>query len=170
MPRKKKKNDDKPLIDIVDTDITTIELDEAPAEVKQVEEHLENNEVLSANAALIAEVKKLVTAEIMSDLKEEKVLKEKELEMRRELEDIEYNNYVAIKMESDDPWVDFVGDIRDTEKGQRLEMNWNDAFITFLKGIGITGIDEEQMVQKYISLLLQDMVDKNEDRYGGDFE
>ena len=142
--------------------------EQTPAEVVQVEERLEESGVL--NADLIAAVKQQVTAEILADLKEDNVLKAKEVEMRRELEDIEYNNYVAMKMESDDPWVDFVGEVRDTEKGQRLEMNWNDAFIVFLKSIGITGLDDEQMVQKYISLLLQDMVDKGEERYGSDYQ
>lgn len=174
---------DKPLIDIdeptkPDTEIEAPEFDTvvesfAPTtieqqEIQQVEERLNESEVLSAE--LIAEVKRQVTAEIMADLKEDKALKSKETELRRELEDIEYANYVATKMDSDDPWVDFVGEVRDTEKGQRLELNWNTAFIVFLKSIGITGADEEQMVQKYISLLLRDMVDKNEERFGSDYE
>lgn len=149
--------------------ITKSEIDELDnVEVQQVNDHLNNSDILSAD--IVAEVKRQVTAEIMADLKEDKVLKNKEIELRRELEDIEYANYVALKMESDDPWVDFVGDVRDTEKGQRLELNWNPAFVVFLKSIGITGVDEEQIVQKYISLLLRDMVDKNEERYGSDYE
>lgn len=195
--QKEKTMDDKPLIDIdnkkeekpdlnitidkvtPDVNIIAPEFDTvtesfapteiaAATEIQQVEERLSNTGVLSAD--LIAEVKRQVTAEIMADLKEDNTLKSKETELRRELEDIEYANYVALKMESDDPWVDFVGEVRDTEKGQRLELNWNPAFVVFLKSIGITGIDDEQMVQKYISLLLRDMVDKNEERYGSDYE
>ncbi len=164
MPKKKKTIDvSEPLIDVSEP-----VKNEEPKELNQVEERLEESGVLSAE--LIAEVKKLVAAEIISDFNDEKVLKDKELELIREQEDIEYAHYVASRMESDDPWVDFVGEVRDTQKGQRLQMNWNPAFVEFLKGIGITGADEEQIVQKYISLLLQDMVDKGEDRYGSDYQ
>lgn len=137
-------------------------------EVQETEKRLKESGVL--NAELIKEVKKLVTAEIISELKEDKVLKEKELELTREMEDIEYQTYVATRMESDDPWVDIVGDIRDTEKGQRIQLNWNDAFVQYLRSGGVTGADDEQVVQKYITLLLRDMIDKNEDRYGSDYE
>ncbi len=137
-------------------------------EVKKTEERLEESGVLTAD--LINEVKKLVTAEIVAELKEDKVLEAKEKEIEREQEDLEYNRYVARMQESDDPWVDFVGNVRDTEMGQRLQMEWNDAFIVYLRANGVTGANDEQVVQKYISLLFKDMVDKNEERYGKDFE
>ena len=136
------------------------------SEVEQVEERLEENDVLSPE--LIAAVKKQVTAEIVEELKEQKVYEEKEREIRREQEDIERAKYIAMMKESDEPWVDFVGNVRDMEEGQRLEMDWNDAFIKYLRDNGIEGSDDEQVVQKYISLLLRDMTDKYEDRYAKD--
>jgi hypothetical protein len=136
------------------------------SEVEQVEERLEENAVLSPE--LIAAVKKQVTAEIVEELKEQKVYEEKEREIRREQEDIERAKYIAMMKESDEPWVDFVGNVRDMEEGQRLEMDWNDAFIKYLRDNGIEGSDDEQVVQKYISLLLRDMTDKYEDRYAKD--
>jgi len=119
---------------------------------------------------LIAAIKQQVTAEVVADLKESRHQKEKELEILREMEDIEYKKYVATMKESDDPWVDFVGQVRDTAQGQRLQMDWNNAFIEYLRENNIPGANEEQMVQKYISLLLRDMTDKMEARYGSDFE
>jgi len=167
---------DKPLLDI-DELIPEISMADAEieenkevidAELKQTEKRLEESGVL--NAELIAEVKKLVTAEIITELKENDVLKQKELEIKREQESLEHANYVALKMESEDPWVEIVGDISDEQKGQRIELNWNPAFIVYLKKNNITGADEEQIVQKYISLLLQDMVDRGEERFSSDYE
>jgi len=144
----------------------SIKKSEVLDEVKDVEKRLNESGVL--NADLIQEIKKMVTAEVVLELKEKKVFKEKELEVERELEDIEYRKYVERMYESDDPWIDFVGNIRDTEKGQRLQMEWNSAFITYLRESGITGITEEDVVQKYVTLLLQNMVDREEERYEKD--
>jgi len=137
-------------------------------EVQETEDRLEESGVL--NADLINQIKKMVTVEIMSELKEDKALKEKELEISRELEDIEYQKYVDIMMKSDEPWVDFVGNVRDTQEGQRLQMNWNNAFIDFLREIGIAGADDEQVVQKYITALLYDMSERNaENKEDGEY-
>ena len=135
-------------------------------ETAEVQERLEETGVLTPD--LIAEVKKQVTAEIMEELKEKKALEEKERQLRQEQEDIERAKYVAMMKESDEPWVDFVGNVRDMKEGQRLEMDWNDAFIQYLRDNGITGADDEQVVQKYISLLMRDMVDRFEERYEKD--
>ena len=135
-------------------------------ETSGVEERLAQTGVLTPD--LIAEVKKQVTAEIMDELKEKKALEEKERQIRQEQEDIERMKYVAMMKESDEPWVDFVGNVRDMKEGQRLEMDWNDAFIQYLRDNGIDGADDEQVVQKYISLLLRDMTDQFEERYAKD--
>lgn len=146
--------------------ITEKEEEIISAEASEVETRLETNGVLTPE--LIAEVKKQVTAEIVEELKEKKVFEEKERQLRQEQEDIERANYVAMMKESDEPWVDFVGNVRDTKEGQRLEMDWNDAFIVYLREAGIEGADDEQVVQKYISLLLRDMTDQFEDRFAKD--
>lgn len=135
-------------------------------ETDEVEARLEENAVLSPE--LIAAVKKQVTAEIVEELKEKKVFEEKEREIRRESEDLERANYVAKMKASDEPWVDFEGTVRDTEHGQRIQLEWNDAFIVYLREAGIDGTDEEQVVQKYIALLMRDMTDRVEDRYEND--
>ncbi len=137
-------------------------------EVSAIEDRLKENNVL--NAELIASIKQQVTSEIVAELNNDKIRKAKEQELIREQEDIEHQNYIATMKESKDPWVEFVGDVRDTAKGQRLQLEWNDAFIDYLKQNGIAGADEEQVVQKYISLVMRDMNDKMEDRYGSDYE
>ena len=147
-------------------DITEKDEQIITTETGDVQKRLEENAVLSPE--LIAAIKKQVTAEIVDELKEKKAYEAKEREIRREQEDIERNNYVAKMKASDEPWVDFVGNVRDTKEGQRLEMEWNDAFIVYLRENGISGTDDEQVVQKYISLLLRDMTDKFEERYSND--
>lgn len=137
-------------------------------ETAAVDERLAESGLLTAD--LIASIKNQIKAEMVADLTEDKHREQREKEIIREQEDIEHLRYVAMMKESDDPWVEFVGDVRDTAQGQRLQMEWNDAFITFLKKSGIAGADEEQIVQKYISLLMRDMTDKMEERYGSDYE
>ncbi len=137
-------------------------------EVVAIEDRLNETGVL--NQDLIDTIKQQVKAQLVAELKEDKYSKQKELEYVREIEDIEHQKYIAMMKESDDPWVEFVGDVRDTVQGQRLQMEWNDAFIKYLKDSGIAGADEEQIVQKYISLVMRDMNDKMEKRYGSDYE
>lgn len=153
------------------SDLTEYEENIVNDELEDTEKRLKESGVLTAD--LISEVKKLVTAEIMTELKEDKVLKTKELEISREIEDVEHQKYVDAMLESNEPWVEFVGNVRDTKLGQRLEMNWNNAFIEFLREIGIAGTDEDELVQKYITALLFDMEQRNkenkEDKDGGEY-
>jgi len=137
-------------------------------EINQVENALTNNGILTPE--MIAEVKKQVTKEIIEEIKEDKVLKKKETEIRQEMEDIEYQAYVDRMLASSEPWVDFVGDVRDTEKGQRLRMEWNDAYIVWLKSIGITGADDDQIVQQYVTMLLKDMNESQANPNTSDYE
>jgi len=149
-------------------ELTTQEAKEVSIETKSVEERLTDNAIL--NAELIAEVKKQVTAEIVSEMKEKRVYEEKERQLRQEQEDLEHANYVATMKESDEPWVEMVGDVRDTRKGQRIQLEWNNAFINHLREAGFKGVDDEQIIQQYLAMLLRDTADKYEDRYGSDYE
>lgn len=144
------------------------ELNRTPDEVEAVEERLNETGIL--NQDLIETIKQQIKTQLVAELKDDRIAKEKELEYVREIEDIEHQKYIATMKESDDPWVEFVGDVRDTVQGQRIQMEWNDAFIAYLKDAGVAGVDEEQIVQKYISMVMRDMNDKMEERYGSDYE
>jgi len=76
---------------------------------------------------------------------------------------------VAQMKESSEPWVDVTG-WTDTEQGVKVELEWNDSFVDYLKAEGITGADEDQIVQQYITLLLRDMADQMDDQKEGAFE
>lgn len=58
------------------------------------------------------------------------------------------------------PWVEITGEAIDSDKGIRLALDWNNEFIQYLKQNGITGADEEQIVQKYITLLYRELIEQ----------
>jgi len=103
-------------------------------ELEGVSERLEESNILTPE--LMDAIKKQVTAEIVEDMKEKKVYEEKEREIRREEEDLERANYIAKMKESDEPWCDMDAKVRDTEHGQRVQMEWNDACIVYRKEAG----------------------------------
>lgn len=145
---------------------TTKEQSKINAEVKDVDERLNESNVLTPE--LIDAIKKQVTSEIVEEMKEQKVYEQREREIRHEAEDLERANYIAKMKESDEPWCEMDSKVRDTEHGSRVELEWNDAFIVYLKASGLTGTDDEQIIQQYLTLLLRDTVDKYEERYEKD--
>lgn len=59
----------------------------------------------------------------------------------------------------DEPWVDVKAAVIDPEKGAKIELDWNDAFIKYLKDYGYTGVDENAIIQKYIAVLLRSITE-----------
>ena len=147
-------------------EITEKEQDEIDTELDGVSERLEESNILTPE--LMDAIKKQVTAEIVEDMKEKKVYEEKERDIRREQEDMDRANYIAKMKASDEPWCEMDSKVRDTEHGSRVQMEWNDAFIVYLKQAGLQGSDDEQLIQQYLTLLLRDTVDKYEERYEKD--
>jgi hypothetical protein len=103
----------------------------------------------------------------MEELKDDHTRKMEEAKFRREQEDEEHRRYVEKMKASPDPWVDIIGWVR-TDAGVKVELDWNDAFVDYLRANGIKGTDDEQTVQKWVTLLLRDMADDMEQRFGGD--
>jgi hypothetical protein len=68
------------------------------------------------------------------------------------------------KRNSPDPWVEVIGESIDEIKGIVINLDWNDAFIQYLKENGISASDEDVAVQKWLALMYQDLVDKFESR------
>ena len=68
------------------------------------------------------------------------------------------------KRNSPEPWIEVIGDSIDPVRGLILKLDWNDAFIQYLKENGITGQDEDTAVQKYLALLYQDQAEKVENK------
>ena len=61
------------------------------------------------------------------------------------------------KMNSDEPWVEMVGESVDPEKGIKVELNWNPAFIKYLREGGIQGASEEECAQRWLAMVAQDV-------------
>lgn len=126
----------------------------------------------------LADIPKEELAMLMANLKEEIKLEMKteaeqaaeEARLRKERLQREREKYVDAMKESDEPWMDIEAWDQDGT-GAKIELDWNDAFIKHLRHNGITGADDDQVVQKWIILLMEDMTMKSEDKNeDGDFE
>lgn len=58
------------------------------------------------------------------------------------------------------PWVKIVGESVDPEKGIRIELDWNEAFIKYLRKNGYNGSDEEAVVGKWLAHMYKHVSDK----------
>ena len=105
------------------------------------------------------ELKSQLKEQILQEMKSEQTVKMEESAIRRQNEQDEQEKYVNMMKESKDPWVDIIGWVH-TDKGVKVELEWNDAFVDYLQANGVTGLDEEQVVQKWVTLLLRDMADQ----------
>lgn len=103
---------------------------------------------------------------------EERVKQEAEIETKR-LAKIEANareNAARELKQSEEPWVEVRAIVPDPKQGAKIELDWNDAFVEYLKQNGINGTTEEAIIQKYIALLLKDMMDTLDEEQANEFE
>lgn len=61
---------------------------------------------------------------------------------------------------SDEPWVSLESGMFDETKGIELKLDWNEAFIKYLINAGISGRDENQIVQKWLALTAMEQSEK----------
>lgn len=66
------------------------------------------------------------------------------------------------KYESKEPWVEIRSADFNEARGVRIELDWNDAFIEHLKESGIKGANEEEIVQKWLAFLYQNLIERLE--------
>lgn len=64
---------------------------------------------------------------------------------------------------STEPWVVIKSAKADPVKGIAIELDWNDAFIQYLKDNGLQASSEEILVQKWLAFLYDDLITKLED-------
>ncbi len=66
----------------------------------------------------------------------------------------------AAKMKaSDEPWVTIKGMIHDPEKGIKIELDWNDAFVKHLRNNGYTGAGDDAVIQRYIAVMAKQVAE-----------
>lgn len=61
------------------------------------------------------------------------------------------------KQESSEPWVQIIGADANSDEGIKIELDWNQAFVDYLRDNGIKGTDDEQVVQRWLTILLQEL-------------
>ena len=104
---------------------------------------------------MLAAIREQVLQELQSKDEKERLQQRVSREAAKKATD----DYVATMKESSEPWVDIQGWV-ETSEGVNVELEWNDAFVQHLRGNGVTGADEEQVVQQWVTLLLRDMADR----------
>lgn len=114
---------------------------------------------------LLSQVREQVLEQLRKEQEDQHQQKMKQREQEREA----HQQYIERMKESDEPWVEVVG-IAETEKGIRVELEWNDAFVQYLRSNGVSGTDDEQVIQRWVTLLLRDMADQMEGSQESSYE
>jgi hypothetical protein len=107
--------------------------------------------LLEANLHSEQHAKEVVEAKLLEASAELVMLRE----VKKEHED---------KKNSPEPWVEVIGESIDPVRGIEIRLDWNDAFIQYLKESGINSKDEDAAVQKWLAYLYQDLMEKFEQR------
>lgn len=84
-----------------------------------------------------------------------------------QVEKVETNNK---EKDSDEPWVEVVSDGIDPLKGLHMKLDWNDAFIVYLRNSGYTGAADETVVGKWLVDLYKHISDQLESQQRNAFE
>lgn len=84
--------------------------------------------------------------------------------------DEERNKEREAKKNSDEPWVEIIGEEFETDDfdGQTnigLKLDWNKAFIKLLKSKGFTGRSEDELVEKWLVTLNRSLLQNPETGY-----
>lgn len=109
---------------------------------------------------------------LQQELEEKQHLEEQKQQLETELETASSELVVLReiakehedKKNSPEPWVEVIGESIDPVRGIQIKLDWNDAFIQYLKENGITGKDEDTAIQKWLALLYHDLVNNLEQR------
>lgn len=64
---------------------------------------------------------------------------------------------------SDEPWVSIIGESIDPKLGLKLDMDWNDAFVKYLRKNGVPGIKDEDVVGYWVTTLHSHLLNDQED-------
>jgi hypothetical protein len=111
-------------------------------------------------AKIISEQEARLAAEAAKEALEEQLTQAKEeVGIYRAQEEAD-----RAKREGTEPWVEIKSADYSETKGIHIELDWNEAFIQYLKDNGIKGKDEELTVQKWLAFLYQDLIDRLEQK------
>lgn len=143
----------------------TIDLPDEPENGNMTKETFEEYQVRNIPPGIIEAIKKQVIAE----MQDANALKAEEEKIRREKEKAERDKYIETMKASPDPWVEIMGETK-TPEGMKIELEWNEPFVKELRDNGITGADDDQLVQKWIALLMHDLSTKMDENTDTSYE
>ena len=110
------------------------------------------------------EILEAIKQQVIADL-DDRDAREKEKNRIQIEEDLKVREeYLERMKKSPKPWVELVG-MSQVGGNIKIELDWNDAFVTELRKNGFTGPDDETVVQRYIAVLARDVA---EDMAGSD--
>jgi hypothetical protein len=69
----------------------------------------------------------------------------------------EYLEYQK-KKESEQPFIEVISESFDEKTGIQIKLDWNPAMINYLKRNGYRGVDDDEIIQKYVADLFNDKV------------
>lgn len=121
-------------------------------EIQGTEDKIFVHERYRWNTAFIKDLlKKGHKGETDSEIFQSFITEQERIE-RREVIDNERQK----RLDSDEPWVEIVGE--NIQEGRiELQLEWNNAFIKYLRSHGFTGKTEEQLVHQWLAHLDKDM-------------
>jgi hypothetical protein len=71
---------------------------------------------------------------------------------------------------SDEPWVSIVGEGVDPDRGLQIQLDWNNAFIRFLKNSGYIGVTDESVVGQWLVHLYKHVAEEIEQKKINQYE
>lgn len=135
-----------------------IEMQRSIADMREAFEFMNSN--AEATARTLAAEAAAREAKLAHELAEAKQIAE---EQARELADKKAADEAEeAKRNGSEPWVEIRSADYSDVKGVQIELDWNDAFIQYLKDSGMSGSDDETLVQKWLALLNHDLIGRLE--------
>lgn len=115
------------------------------------------------------QLKQQLLAEIeQENLRKEQERREQEERIRMELE-AKRAEEEALRQKveeelkaAEEPWVDIKGIAETKEGGVNISLDWNQAFVDYLKSNGYRGKDDEDVIRRWLAVTSQSIVDRLE--------
>ena len=117
---------------------------------------------------LIPELTESIRKQVMEEFKQDEKRKEEERKVRRQEESKVISTYSETMKNSPEPWIDIRGYSQEVDGRLKIELDWNDAFIEQCKKEGLSGTSDEQIIQKYLSLLTHNIDQQIQDQSGSE--
>lgn len=123
--------------------------------IKRIEDGLQAERV--EKAQLLLDMAKLQYSE--TTLQQELSSATAELDVIRSKEEAD-----LARRNGAEPWVEIKSADFNEVKGIQIELDWNEAFVQYLKDNGVKARTDDQIVQKWLATLYADMVEKLESK------